>query len=188
MRAFFCIELDEALKARLDAITQALRRRTFARVSWVRAENLHITLRFLGEISAASVGDLKKVAEVAVEGLAPFEVKLDKLGAFPDLRRPRVLWVGSTEISEGALKLHAALEKNLSLLGFEPEEKNYKPHVTLGRIKEIKKSEMEDLAQRLEQITFSYVARAQSITLMESKLTPAGSIYMPVFQAKFAEV
>jgi len=186
MRSFFCIELDEGLKARLDEITQLLRRQTVAHVSWVKKENLHITLKFLGEIETATVEEIKKVAEAASDGITPFELKLNKLGAFPDLRRPRVLWIGSTEAPEPILKLHAALEERLSRLGFEPEEKHYEPHITLGRIKEIQKSEIENLARQLREIAFNYVAKAEGITLMESKLTPTGSSYTPVFQLKFA--
>lgn len=185
MRTFFCIELDEALKAQLDEITQALRRKTQAHVSWVKKENLHITLKFLGEIEAAIVGELKKAAEAALDGIYPFELKLDALGAFPDLRRPRVIWMGSTEAPEAILKLHAAIEGRLSNLGFEPEEENYKPHITLGRIKEISKVEIDKLAKQLQQTTVSYVAKVEGITLMESKLTPWGSIYTPVFHLDF---
>lgn len=188
MRSFFCIELSEVLKAQLDEITQALKRKAHAHVSWVRKENLHITLKFLGEIEAAMVGELKKAAKAALDGIAPFELKLDRLGAFPDLRRPRVIWVGSTEIPEGALELHAALEKSLGRLGLETEKQKYVPHITLGRIKEISKGEIENLTRQLQHITFNYVAKAEGITLMESKLTPTGSIYMPVFQITLTRV
>ncbi len=186
MRSFFCIELNEVLKAQLDEIAQALKRKAHAHVSWVRKENLHITLKFLGEIEAATVEEIKKAAEAASDGVTPFELILNKLGAFPDLRRPRVLWIGSTEAPEAILKLHASLEERLSRLGFEPEEENYKPHITLGRIKEISKGEIENLARQLQHITFNYVAKAEGITLMGSKLTPSGSIYTPVFHLKFA--
>lgn len=186
MRTFFCIELEEALKVQLDAITQSLRRKTQAKVGWVRKENLHITLKFLGEINTTSVEDLKKAAEAALDGLTCFELTLDKLGVFPDLRKPRVIWIGSTQVPEAALELHAALEERLTRLGFAPEDHKYTPHITLGRVKEISKSEAEQLAQQMQTIAFSYTAKAEGITLMESRLTPSGSIYTPLFRLKFA--
>ncbi len=189
MRAFFCIELEDELKGKLDAITQALKRRCAARVSWVRQENLHITLKFLGEIAPEQVGPLRAAAEQVVDGLEPFEILLDRLGAFPELARPRVIWVGSSSPPPQIQKLHEALERELEGLGFPREGKPYTPHVTLGRVKERPGAgaAVAELAERLRAVEpFQFSARASGLTLMESQLAPQGSIYRPIFRLEFS--
>jgi len=183
MRAFFCIELEDEIKEGLDGITQSLRRRNDLRVSWVRRENLHITLKFLGEIAPEQVEELQLAAEVASEGIGPFELELDLLGAFPHPERPRVIWAGSSSPPEELLRLHERLERELAPLGFPPEGKPYTPHVTLGRVKERNRAKVERLGGELERVEpFHFVAEASSLTLMESRLTPSGAIYTPIFK------
>jgi len=189
MRAFFCFELEDELKRRLDEITQRLRR-VPVRASWVKVENLHITLRFLGEIDEGLVPQLKGVAEeaLAASGLdGALRWELDRLGAFPSVERPRVVWVGSSEEPEGLLRLAAALEESLRPLGFEPERERFVTHITLGRVKE-RGPAVEPLVEALRSHPpFRHRARAEGITLMESRLTPQGAIYTPVFRLPFSE-
>lgn len=183
MRAFFCIELEDEIKERLDGITQSLKRRDGARVSWVKRENLHITLKFLGEVVPERVEELRLAAEVAHEGIGPFELELNLLGAFPSLERPRVIWVGSSSPPPEILRLYERLERELEPLGFPPEGKPYTPHVTLGRVKEKDRVKVGRLRERLEGIEpFQIVAEARGLTLMESRLDPRGAIYTPIFR------
>jgi len=188
MRAFFCIELEDELKAKLDGITRPLKRRSGARVSWVRRENLHITLKFLGEVAPERerVEELRLAAEVVSEGIGPFALELNLLGAFPSLERPRVIWVGCSAPPEELLRLHGRLERELEPLGFPPEGKPYTPHITLGRVKERDRGRVGRLGEALRRLEpFQFVARATGITLMESRLTPAGALYTPIFREEF---
>lgn len=188
MRTFFCIELEDELKGKLNAIIRALKQRCAARVNWVRQENLHITVKFLGEVAPERLEALRAAAELALDGagLEPFEILLDRLGAFPELTRPRVIWVGSSSPPPQLQKLHEALERRLEGLGFPREEKPYTPHITLGRVKELQGAAVAELAQRLRALEpFQFSARASELTLMESQLTPQGSIYRPLFRLGF---
>lgn len=189
MRAFFCFELEAELKRRLDEITQRLRR-VPVRANWVKAENLHVTLKFLGEIGEGMIPNLKGAAEEALKasGLdGALHWELDRLGAFPSVERPRVVWVGSSEEPEGLLRLAAALEDALQPLGFEPERGRFVIHITLGRVKE-RGPAVEPLVEALRSYpSFCHRAQAEGITLMESRLTPQGAIYTPVFRLPFSK-
>ncbi|MCR4404904.1 MAG: RNA 2',3'-cyclic phosphodiesterase [Candidatus Acetothermia bacterium] len=181
MRAFFCIELDEGVKAGLDAVIQTLKRDKLwraARVSWVKRENLHVTVKFLGEVDPARVEELRLAAELASAGFRPFPLELDLLGAFPNPQRPRVIWAGCSSPPSQALKLYEQLERELAPLGFPPEGKAYTPHVTLGRVKDGVRT-----GGSLGKIEpFRFLAEARGLTLMESRLDPAGAIYTPIFR------
>ena len=183
MRAFFCIELEDEIKEELDGITRPLKRGSEARVSWVRQENLHITLKFLGEVAPELVEELQLAAEVACEEPGPFALELDRWGVFPNPERPRVIWVGSSSPPPEILRLYRRLEQELEPLGFPPEGKPYTPHVTLGRVKERNSAKLGRLKERLEKIEpFRFVAQARGLTLMESRLGPSGAIYTPIFR------
>lgn len=185
MRAFFCIELDEAYQKELERIVSRLRHQVTTRVSWVRRENLHVTLKFLGEIDPASLPQLQHAAAEAIRSIVPFDWQLNRLGAFPQLERPRVIWAGCREEPQPLHALYAALEMQLQALGYSPERGTFTAHVTLGRVKEGGPRSRE-IALALENVpSFAYQIRTESLTLMESQLTPTGAIYRSRFQLPF---
>jgi 2'-5' RNA ligase len=188
MRAFFCLELEPKLKEELDRITQKLRRGAPVKASWVRRENLHVTLKFLGEIEEELVPRLEAAAQEALsrsEITGPVEWELDRLGAFPSVERPRVIWVGPAREPEPLGQLALRLQEALQPLGFEPERDRFVTHITLGRIKERGPS-VEPLTRALRSFQpFHHPARADGLTLMESLLTPQGATYTPVFRVPF---
>jgi 2'-5' RNA ligase len=186
MRTFFCIELEDEIKEKLDGIASGLKRGTEARVNWVRRENLHVTLRFLGEVAPEQIEELQLAAEVASESIGSFELELDLLGAFPNRERPRVIWAGSSSPPPEILQLYEQLERGLHPLGFPSEGKPYTPHITLGRVKERNRAKLGRLAERLGDVEpFHFVAEAAALTLMESRLRPSGAIYTPIFIQEF---
>lgn len=189
IRAFFCVELEEGLKTQLDQITQRLRRLP-VRASWVKAENLHITLKFLGDVDEALIPKLEEAAREALRR-SPLDGAvrwtLDRLGAFPSADRPRVVWVGSSHEPRELAELAAHLEEVLEPLGFAPEGRGFVAHITLGRVKERAPSaHVAELARVLQRHPeFHYEARVEGVTLMKSDLTPQGAIYTPVFRLPF---
>lgn len=177
MRLFYCCELPEAVQLELDKIAEQLRSLD-ARVTWVRPQNFHITLKFLGEIAPAMLEDLKSLGARAAAAGQKFELLFDTLGAFPTVQRPRVLWIGTSQIPQEILSLHERLESALTKMGFEAE-KQFTPHVTVGRIKD--ERSVRGLAQLFSRIgPFACRARITHLTLMESQLSPSGAIYTPV--------
>jgi 2'-5' RNA ligase len=188
MRAFFCLELDSNLREQISKLASRLKH-SDARANWVKSENLHITLKFLGDISDDLVSKLKEVAQDAVhstETTSPVSCLFNQLGAFPNPSRPRVIWVGCKEESARLQALAKRLEESLTQMGFESERGGFVTHVTLGRVKE----EGAGIARLVRAIQktepFSFPTKLNHITLMKSDLTPEGSIYTPVFQLPFS--
>jgi len=190
MRAFFCLELKAELKEKLSNISSQLTRAD-AHVSWVKPENLHITIKFLGEISDGLIPNLKALAREAINSAkieAPVTYLFDHLGAFPNPNRPKVIWVGSKTESEPLQLLAQKLEQALSTIGFAKERDHFVTHVTVGRLKE-EGSGVAKLIQVMQKIEpFEFSAQLDRLTLMKSDLTPGGSIYTPVFQIPFSPI
>ncbi len=177
MRLFYCCELPEATQRELDKIAQQFRA-LHARVSWVRPENFHITLKFLGEVAPTALDALKVLGEQVAASAQGFELIFDTVGAFPSVQRPRVLWIGTSQIPQEILALHERLEGELSKMGFAPEGR-FTPHVTVGRVKDERPP--EHLAQIFSRIgSFAHRVQITHLTLMESRLAPSGAIYTPV--------
>jgi len=135
MRTFIAVPLDDAIRSRAVALQGQLAQ-AGAGVKWVERENLHVTLLFLGEVDAREVLDVCRVVQTAANAISPFEIEVTGVGGFPNLRRPRTLWVGVGTGSAEMVRLHDALEKPLLELGcYRREDRGFTPHVTLGRIK-----------------------------------------------------
>ncbi len=187
MRAFFCLELDPSIKASMQHLARPLQRAA-ARVSWVKPENYHLTLKFLGEIDPGTLPKLHDIAEATVRHISPFSYVLECAGAFPNLQKPRVIWIGAARVPAALVGLHSQLEDHLHELGFD-RERQFTAHITLGRVKEESRTLLENLGARLQKLDrFQFTAHASHLTLMESQLTPHGSIYKPVFHSPFAGV
>jgi 2'-5' RNA ligase len=186
MRLFYCCELPEAVQAELFRIAQPLRALE-ARVTWVRPENFHITLKFLGEVNSDSVEVLKILGAQVAASAQRFELTFDTVGAFPTVHRPRVLWIGASSAPPEILSLHERLEKELTKMGFEEEER-FTPHVTVGRIKDERPVRAGQLPQLISQIgSFACRALITHLTLMESQLSPSGAIYTPLATWEFSQ-
>lgn len=134
MRAFVAIEVGEPVRRQLEALVAGLRSRA-GTVRWVGPKQMHLTLAFLGQVSADFVGSVReRLAATAGEHTA-FSCRLNGLGAFPGPRRARVVWVGMDEGAEELRVLQAAVVRELVKVGFVPEKRPFSPHLTLGRLK-----------------------------------------------------
>jgi 2'-5' RNA ligase len=141
------------------------------RVRWVRPENAHLTLRFLGDVREEVLGDLRVALEKTCAEHAPFYVGLAAFGAFPSVQRARILWAGVGPGSARLRSLAADLDAALVPLGFEREERAFAPHLTLGRIRGRPAS--FDLPPDTGGLGF----RVRHVELVESMLTPEGAVY-----------
>ena len=165
----------EPLKARLDEAAAPLRQRGAA-VSWVRAENLHVTMRFLGGVDEATIGRVREALAEAATGLAPFRIVLQGFGGFPTSRAPRVVWVGVTGGGEQLSALHARVEAALARQRIPPEGRPFHPHVTLGRAREPRGATglAESLGAPGAPLGETLV---DAVHLMRSDLHPSGARY-----------
>jgi RNA 2',3'-cyclic 3'-phosphodiesterase len=135
IRTFICLELPAIERARLGEIASRLRRHR-ARVSWVPAENLHLTLAFLGDVDDEQIPAVVAATERAAGPAAPLQLRLGDAGAFPSLARPRVLWVGVDGDTDALASLHRAVSRELDAVGLASDAKPFRPHLTIGRVKD----------------------------------------------------
>lgn len=176
MRLFAAIPI--ASPAREAIIELLSRARTFdLPVRWVPDEVLHLTLKFFGEVAPERLDVIEEALGFAVQGTAPLRLELTEVGAFPGPRRPRVLWVGLT--APAALEaLHDRLEQKCEAIGFQPEGTPFRPHVTLGRVREGQRLAPNALSRLLGPMgPTSFVA--DEVALYESVLTREGPRYTP---------
>ncbi|MBI2218086.1 MAG: RNA 2',3'-cyclic phosphodiesterase [Candidatus Rokubacteria bacterium] len=166
-----------------DAVRGALGRRidTLGRVAggvgWIAAENLHLTLKFLGRVDEARLGEIRAALDRAVAGAAPFELRIEGLGAFPTTTRPRVIWAGVADGGRALGELAARVDAELAGVGFEREARAYSAHVTLGRAREPRRH--PGLTAAIEKGAgerFGTV-RVDRVSLMRSDLSPRGARY-----------
>ncbi|HZZ72455.1 MAG TPA: RNA 2',3'-cyclic phosphodiesterase [Pirellulales bacterium] len=134
LRTFLAVELDLMVRKRaLDLIKQL--QATPAKVRWVAAENLHFTLQFLGEVAVEQTVRVCQALETALAPLVPFEIEVGGAGAFPSARAPRIVWLGLTRGQDAMRQLHTAIGQALEPFGFREENRQYRPHLTLGRVR-----------------------------------------------------
>jgi len=188
MRCFVAVELDPALR-------EAIATRLVARlprdpgVRWCTPQQLHITLKFLGETREQLLPRLCRVLAETAAGIEPFHLALGELGVFPSTRSPRVLWIAVDDPAAGCARWLAAADPRLAERGFEPETRPFHPHVTLGRSRSPRGSRiMRDV---LSDPTAAVGAgelpsgrvRIEQIVLFESLLERGGARYRPVYSA-----
>lgn len=181
MRTFFCFELPEQVKLEMARLSSEIESPAY--VKWVDAGNLHITAKFLGEVEPKIISTLEKTSREAARGTSPFEITIDKLGAFPEIDFPKVLWLGPKNPPSEITKIYNQLERNLENFGFDPENRSYVPHITLGRAKDRNRKKIKKLGDYLKKVSFevNWNVTVDHLTLMESQLQPSGPIYEPKF-------
>jgi len=185
MRTFIAIELPQSI---IDALGNVLERLKSAKlkIRWVRTENIHLTLKFLGDIPPEAVDPIRRTLSDSVQNYSPISLSAKGGGIFPGIKNPRVVWVGLSGQVSRLKALQGALEENLAALGFEKDKRAFKSHVTLGRIKgavdPVKlNAALDDL---MEFRTEPFLA--DRIVLFQSDLRPAGAVYTKLASAPLA--
>ena len=176
MRIFLAVFPPEAIQRAAYGLIESLRRAGDG-VSWVKQDNLHYTMRFLGEIGEDGLRRASEAATEAAAAIPRFEAALGAPGAFPNPRRARVIWLGMAEGAAPLVALAQALERALAKRGFAPEGRGFEAHLTLGRVREPQADWSERLAPA--RLPESGAARflVDRLSVIESQLNPRGSIY-----------
>ena len=133
IRTFIAIPLSKDIHKSIDTLVAELRAAGSLPVRWVRIENIHVTLKFLGDVDERRIPAVSDAIAAAAKDILPFQLSAEKMGVFPDFKRPRIVWVGSV-LDRPAFELYNNLERNLKELGFEPEDRAFRPHLTVGRV------------------------------------------------------
>jgi 2'-5' RNA ligase len=184
VRGFVAVLLPGDVRGRLASAAAELRARA-PELAWVRADNLHLTLRFLGEVEPVTLGRIREAIVAAAATRAPFTVTLGGLGGFPPGRPPRVVWAGVLSGGERLGALHATLESALVARGVPGEGRVFHPHVTLARARDRRGA--GGLAGKLGGgVPFGEV-RVAVLHLMRSELGPGGSRYSVLAEAPLGD-
>ena len=176
MRLFVALGISSEVRENLAALIQELRKMEPGnRTRWVKPENLHITLKFIGEVPAET-GDAIRATLSEVRSSQPLELRFHGLGFFPGEKRPRVLWAGM-EASSNLAPLAAEIEARLDLLGIAPEKRQFSPHLTLARFEPPGISEQLRRPVKERGSREFGTLRTREFYLMQSKLKPTGAEY-----------
>lgn len=183
LRAFIAVEMPSPV---VDAIRQQQQvlKRNDTDLRWVRPENLHLTLRFLGDISPAAIGTVQTAMERSIYKQRPFSLMLKGGGVFPGVKRPRVMWVGIEGEVDALGNLHRQLTACLAEQGIPAENRPFKGHLTIARIKD--RLDAEELSKMLSCLTIFKTEpfMVNGMDLFKSDLTPKGAVYTRLVTAK----
>ena len=182
IRTFIAVEIPENITAGIRELQQGLKNYGFD-IRWVRPENIHLTLKFLGHVQSADIENIFSAISRTVVGIASIPLQAKGLGVFPGIKRPRIIWVGLTGQLELLMRLQKTLDANLKNIGFPPEKRPFKGHLTIGRIKAKMNSKTFGDAliafRKFESETFI----VDKIILFKSELKPKGAVYTNLVSA-----
>jgi 2'-5' RNA ligase len=187
VRSFIAIELPDELKTGLSRWQAQLKAGEPPRVKWTDPYGIHLTLKFLGNIAVARTGEITEAMEAATQGISPFDLEVKDTGVFPNLRRVQVVWVGISGEIDKLSQLQRQIESNLARLGFAPESRPFKPHLTLARLRnQASPEERQKFGQFIAGTKFeeAYTFKVPAINLMKSQLTREGAIYSRISSVK----
>ena len=190
VRAFIAIELPDELKLALTRLQDQLKSGKPTSVKWVDPYSTHLTLKFLGNIGIDMVGRITMALEEAARGISPFHLEAKGLGAFPNLKRVQVVWVGITGEVAHLGQLQQLIESNLSPLGFAPESRPFTAHLTLARLRDrATPDERQSLGQLIASTSLETICsfNVDSVHLIKSQLTREGAIYSRISSIKLKD-
>ena len=178
-RAFLALDITSTIRDAL-AGTQRQLDAPDAKIKWVAAENLHVTVKFLGGADDDQVAEVCAAAGEVAGGIAPFQFDVRGIQVVPPRGRARMIWAGIDDPTAGMTKLFERLEPALAALGFQPETRGFKPHVTLGRVKFVRDHDRLRQAAEVHADQHFGSVDAAEVVVYSSNLTPRGPIYTPL--------
>jgi 2'-5' RNA ligase len=178
IRAFIAIDIPEDVRAAIEETQARLKQALVGvKISWTKVANLHLTLQFLGNVEEAVIDPIKSALRLAAAQQQPFELSVRGAGAFPDEKRPHVVWVGCEDTGNRLQALARAVQDAMQPLGFASERREFSGHLTLGRVKSPRPdAALTRAIDSLKDTSFGTL-RAETIHLFESQLHPEGSRY-----------
>ena len=179
VRLFVACEVPDDVKQSIGGVIETLKSRSGSAVRWIRPEGVHVTLKFLGEVPVKKLPRIKLAIQEAVVGHAPFELEFSNIGTFGGREGLRIMWVG---IAGDVLRLEAlvrAVNAALAVVGFEPERRPFRPHLTLGRVRDEiptrQRAQIEVDVGKLDVPLTSW--RTSQVSLMRSRITATNVTY-----------
>jgi RNA 2',3'-cyclic 3'-phosphodiesterase len=185
LRVFIAVEIPLPIRQAIFHQTESLRAALATIVRWVPVENMHLTLKFIGDVSPANVNLLSQMLTTEATGCAPITLKIGGLGSFPTSRRARVIWIG-IQAPAALESLQHGIESAAARLGYESEERPFSPHLTIGRVKQqVSAGEHQQVRAALEHTQVGVLGNAEvtAVHLFKSDLKPSGAEYTRLFSA-----
>jgi 2'-5' RNA ligase len=188
LRAFIAIELTRDIRQAIARESALLKGRLKNSVRWVPAENIHLTLKFLGDVTQPGIDMLKQSLAVEASQHNAFDLTVADLGSFPNPRQPRIIWIG-LQAPPALARLQRAIESSSAKIGYPPENKPFSPHLTIGRVREqITPAELTAIRSALapeETMRVGELGRmhVDALHLFKSDLQPGGAVYTCLFSA-----
>ena len=191
IRAFIAIEFPQEVKKRVFQVSSKLQEiMKDDPIRWVPEEKIHLTLRFLGDVSKENIGLIQKIIQAEAMQQKPLDVSYGELGVFPNFHRPRVVWIG-VQVPDALMTLQRRIESELNRIGYQPDPREFFPHLTIGRVsRNVSPKAIRQVGQKLneQKLGFLGVTRADSVTLFRSDLHPDGAVYTQLFNQKFMKI
>jgi 2'-5' RNA ligase len=184
MRLFVGVAIDDNVRGAAATAARELQRRLDGRVraTWIAAEKMHLTVRFIGHVEDSRVPDLLQALAPPL-AIAPFDIHLGKCGAFPRTGLPRVLWIDLRDGLPSLQAMHDELNRRLRPLGFAPEERPFNAHLTLARVKDVPRESIRATRDALAAVLVPAVrGRIDHATVFESRPSPRGSSYAQLLE------
>jgi 2'-5' RNA ligase len=180
MRTFISIDVDNDKLVKLQKELDE----TGANLKLVEPQNIHLTLKFLGEVKESMINEIGKTMEKSVEGIHPFKANLKGIGVFPSEKYMRIIWVGL--LAKEIMEISSRIEDRLGQLGFKREKRAFTPHVTIARVKSARnKDKLLSSIKKYCDEDFGWIG-VNFIKLKKSKLTPRGPLYENLIDVKLA--
>lgn len=188
VRAFVAVELPRDIRERLQDLSGRLQEKLSGLpLRWLPIDNIHLTLKFLGDISQTNVEVIAGILQAEVQSLSKFEIGVGGLGAFPSMQRPRVIWVG-VQAPEDFVQLQQRIESECGRLGYPTDRRPFSPHLTLARVKRrARHPELKAIGKALRTEEFDHLGmiQADEVTLFRSELKASGAVYSKLYSAAF---
>jgi 2'-5' RNA ligase len=181
IRAFIAIELPDAILAEVGNLEARLKpQMPHDAIRWVKADSIHLTLKFLGQVPSDQLGLIISSLRAAVTPHAPFTLEVAGAGCFPTIHRPRVVWVGVKEIDHRLHNLQRAVENAIGPLGYPTEVKDFTPHLTLGRLaRDVRQADQKKIGEVMQTTEVGSLGKweVKQVALIKSDLKPTGAEY-----------
>lgn len=181
-RLFIALPLPGDVEEQLARLIFIFKQKS-KQVKWIPARNIHLTAKFLGDTDNKLIDRITQEIDAVARISSTIDIQLDRVGAFPNLRRPRIIWVGSSQATEAVSQIAGQIDRAMMTLHFEKESRPFKAHLTLGRVRQ--GHAIDQLATLLETYQLEPISlHLDRLTLFKSTLTPQGAVYERLHETK----
>jgi 2'-5' RNA ligase len=186
IRAFIAIDLSQDIQNQLDEVVNKYKSQlTHIPIRWVAAANIHLTLKFLGDVSLSNLNLLTDMIQAEISSHHQFDISVGGSGAFPNIHQPRIIWVG-VEAPPELTAIQNGIEATTGRLGYAREERAFSPHLTLGRVsRNVTLLDVKAISKALESIKVGFLGATcvEMVHLYRSDLQSTGAVYTQIFSS-----